>query len=342
MKKRTMILPALLAACMLTACGMEEKDDSVYRASMVASLGGINDQSFNQSAWEGLQSFGEHTGADVRVLESKQSSDYLTNLDRATDMYSDLIWGISYDMADAILNIAKVNPDISFAIVDNAFDDCPHNVSGVIFRAEESSFLVGYVAGMSTETNKVGYVGPRKSVNNDRFQYGYLAGVAYAADIRGVEVEVQQQFAESYSDAAKAKAIANKMYTSGCDIIFHSAGGAGYGVIESAKENGAYVIGVDTDQSYLAPENVLTSGMKNVNIAVELLSTKAMDGENIGGQTFSFGLSEGCVGLPEENPNMDPAVYEEAMHIQEMIMSGELVTPASEAEYEAFLEELEG
>lgn len=79
-----------------------------------------------------------------------------------------------------------------------------------------------------------------------------MGGVAYAGHVLGRQIEVQSQFTESYTDAAKAKAISNKMYSSGCDIIFHSAGGAGYGVIESAKENGKLVIGVDTDQSYLA------------------------------------------------------------------------------------------
>ena len=93
MRKWERVIPAVLALCMMTGCGMSQKDDSVFRVSMVAGTGGINDQSFNQSAWEGLQSLKEHTGADVRVLESKQTADYLTNLDRATDTYSDLIWG---------------------------------------------------------------------------------------------------------------------------------------------------------------------------------------------------------------------------------------------------------
>ena len=89
MRKWERVIPAVLALCMMTGCGMSQKDDSVFRVSMVAGTGGINDQSFNQSAWEGLQSLKEHTGADVRVLESKQTADYLTNLDRATDTYSD-------------------------------------------------------------------------------------------------------------------------------------------------------------------------------------------------------------------------------------------------------------
>lgn len=340
MKNWKKAMAAVTAACLLTGCGMSEKDDSVYRVSMVAGTGGINDQSFNQLSWEGLQRFGEHTGADVRVLESKQASDYLTNIDRATDTYSDLVWACGYSLADPMLTIAKMNPDINFAIIDYAFDESPQNCTGVVFRAQESSFLVGYIAGMTTQTDKVGYVGPMKSFLNDQFQYGYIGGVTYAAHTLGKEIEVQSQFTESYSDAAKAKAIANKMYSNGCDIIFHSAGGAGYGVIESAKENGKFVIGVDTDQSHLAPDNVLTSGMKNVDIAVDLVSTMAMDGVDIGGQTYSYGLKEGCVGIPADNKLMDPKIYDEAMEIQQMIIDGELVPPSSEETLQAFREEL--
>lgn len=341
MKKWTKGLAAVLCAGMFAGCGIPEKDTSVYQVSMVTGTGGVNDQSFNQSSWEGLQALSEHTGAKVSYLESKQASDFLTNLDRLTDTYCDLIWGIGFQIADSVETIAKTNADMNFAIIDVALEECPHNITGVVFRAEEPSFLVGYIAGLSTETGKVGYVGPMKSFNNDKFQYGYLAGVEYASDFLGKEIEIQQQFAESYSDAAKAKAIANKMYSNGCDIIFHSAGGAGYGVIEAAKENNRFVIGVDTDQSYLAPDNVLTSGLKNVNIAIELVSQMAMNGEKIGGQNFSYGLKEDCVGIPEENPNMDREVYKKALQIKEQIISGEIVPPATEEEYELFLQQLE-
>ena len=138
---------------------------------------------------------------------------------------------------------------------------------------------------------------------------------------------------------AKAKAIANKRYSSGCDIIYHSVGGAGYGAIESAKENKKYIIGVDSDQSYLAPDNVLTSALKNVNVAVEELSTKAMNGEDIGGKTFDFGLSDNGVGLPKENKNMDPEVYQKTMEVQERIINGEIDPPSTEETYKAWLSE---
>ena len=99
-------------------------------------------------------------------------------------------------------------------------------------------------------------------------------------------------------------------------------------------------IGVDTDQSYLAPNNVLTSGLKNVDVAVEKISDMDRNGEEIGGKTFSYGLKENGVGIPKENPNMDPEVYDKAMKIQDQIISGELVIPSTEEMYNQFKAEL--
>ncbi|MBF0579423.1 BMP family ABC transporter substrate-binding protein [Erysipelotrichaceae bacterium RD49] len=334
---RTLLASILAASMALGGCAMDEKDDDTYQVVMVTDTGGINDQSFNQTSWKGLQDFHNKNGAIVRYLESKQASDFTTNLDRATDTYPDIVWGIGFSLADSLLQVAAMNPDINFAIVDQAFDETPQNVTGVVFKAEESSFLVGYIAGLSTKTDKVGYVGAMKTFVNDQFEYGFLAGVAYAAAELGKEIEVQEQFTESYSDVAKAKGIANKMFANGCDIVFHSAGGAGFGVIESAKENNQFAIGVDTDQSYLAPDNVLTSGLKNVDVAVESISDMDRQGEEIGGKTFSYGLKENGVGIPENNPNMDPEVYKKAMAIQDQIINGELVIPSTEETYNEFI-----
>ncbi len=345
MKRAKCIAAGLLSLCLAiggSGCAMNQKDDDTYQAIMVTDTGGINDQSFNQSSWEGLKDLRDSTGATIRYLESKQASDFTTNLDRATDTYPDIVWGIGFSLADSLLQVAAMNPDINFAIVDQAFDETPQNVTGVVFKAEESSFLVGYIAGLSTKTDKVGYVGAMKTFVNDQFEYGFLAGVAYAAAELGKDIEVQEQFTESYSDVAKAKGIANKMFANGCDIVFHSAGGAGFGVIESAKENNKLAIGVDTDQSYLAPDNVLTSGLKNVDVAVESISKMDMDGEEIGGKTFSYGLKEKGVGIPEVNKNMDPEVYDKAMEIQDMIINGEIVAPSTEETYNEFIANLNG
>ncbi len=339
--KRKRILAAIAAAAVLgtSGCGIPQKNTDEYKVAMVTDTGGVNDQAFNQLAWEGLQQFSEETGATVSYIESKQASDYVTNMDRATDGFNDLVWGTGFAMADPIATISRLNPDISFALIDNEVPDSPFNVTSVVFRAEEPSFVVGYIAGRTTQTNKVGYVGAVKTDTSNQFEYGYSAGVAWAAKEMGKEIEIFVQMTESYADAAKAKAVANKMYSSGCDVIFHAAGGAGYGVIEAAKEWDKFVIGVDKDQSYLAPDNVLTSALKKVNVAISLVSKMAMDGEEIGGKTLSYGLKEECVGIPSENPNLDSAIYEDAMKIMEQIQNGEIIPPKTPEQYEEFLRE---
>lgn len=188
---------------------------------------------------------------------------------------------------------------------------------------------------MSTKTDKVGYVGGMKSAINDQFQYGYDAGVAYAAKERGVKIEVMNQLVESYTDAAKAKAIANKMFSQGADIVFHSAGGAGQGVIDLRKTT-ASTPSASTATTCVLHRTMLTSALKNVDMAVELVCQEKMDGQDIGGQTLRFGLSDDAVGIPTENKNMDPEVYEKAMEVRQKIISGEIKVPATEEAYNAY------
>lgn len=350
-----MVLAASLAGCSNPAERDKESENTssavsesqetksgteITRIGTITDIGGINDQSFNQSVWEGLQQVEKDKGVEISYLESKQISEFTTNLDKMIDSGAQLIWGNGYTVADATLEAAALNPEITFGVIDYAFEDVPDNVFGVEFRAQESSFLAGYAAARTTKTDQVGFVGGQKSDTIDRFEWGYKAGVAYGAKELGKEITVDAQYAETFADAAKGKAIANKMYSSGCDIVFHAAGGTGLGVIEAAKEADKFVIGVDRDQAYLAPDNVLTSVLKNANVAVIDISERAVDGEAVGGQNFDLGLSEGCVGLPEENPNMDEAVYADTMKLQQEMTDGTLTAPANEEEYQTFVENL--
>ena len=320
---------------------VENVDGTGWKIAMITDTGGINHQSFNQSAWEGLQQLREDTGAEVAYIESKQSGDFNTNLETLVDNGNSLMWGIGFACSDAILEAAQANPESNFAIVDNSYADTPPNVTGVIFRAEESSFMVGYIAGAVSETGKVGFVGGISSEVIEQFQYGYEAGVAYANRILDKNVSVTVQYAESFTDAAKGKSIANKMFTDGCDIVYHAAGGTGTGVIEAAKEAGRFAIGVDRDQAYLAPDNVLTSSLKNVDVAVNAVSKRHIAGVEIGGQTLSFGLSDGAVGIPEDHHNYPEAVYDAALECGEKIKAGILTPPGTAEGLAGFKEYLE-
>ncbi len=312
------------------ASSTEAKKD--FKIEMVTDTGGVNDQSFNQSSWEGLTQFGKDSGAKVGYLESKQETDYKTNLDKAADG-SNLIWGIGFAMASAITDAAKSNPDISYAIIDNAYEKTPGNVTGVVFRAQEPSFLVGYIAARTTKTNKVGFVGGMTGTVIDQFEYGYRAGVAYGAKELKKTITIDSQYADSFVDSAKGKAIAQKMYSNGCDIVFHAAGNVGTGVIEAAKEAKKLVIGVDKDQSSLAPDYVLTSAMKRVDKAIALVSKDAMDGKEIGGKTYAYGLTEDAVGIPEKHNLMSEDTYKAAIALESQIKAGSIVPPANKADF---------
>lgn len=334
------VLAAVMTTAMLAGCSNSGSPSSSgasqFKVAMVTDTGGVNDQSFNQSSWEGLQAFGKSTGTTVKYLESKQATDYESNLDKLADDNNNLIWGIGFAMADAVTNAAKANPSISYAIIDNAYPNTPSNVTGVVFRAQESSFIVGYIAGKTTKTNKVGFIGGITGDVIDQFQYGYQAGVDYAAKELNKKIDVSVQYANSFSDSAIGKAIASKMYSDGCDVVFHAAGGVGTGVIEAAKEANKWVIGVDRDQSSLAPSNVLTSALKRVDKAIQLISKDKKDGKTIGGKTYAYGLKEDCVGIPEKNPNMDSATYTAAISLEKKIIDGSIVPPYNQSTYNSF------
>jgi len=313
-----------------------EGSKSNLKIGMVTDTGGVSDASFNQSAWEGLEKVEEDFGIKVSYKESSKDSDYAPNLETLLDEENELIFGVGYKMADAIAEEFKKNPDQKYAIIDFAYEETPENVVGVLFKAEQSSFLVGYIAGKMTETNKVGFIGGIKGAAIDSFDYGYAAGVKYA----NKEAELLNQYAESFTDAAKGKAIANSMYQDGADIVFHAAGGVGDGVIEAAKEQDKWAIGVDRDQNDLAPDNVLTSAMKRVDQAMYNLAEALKNDNYPGGETISYGLEDGGVGIaPTSDKNVSEEILKEVEDIKQKIIDGEIEIPYNEETYKKWEEE---
>lgn len=356
MRKLSAIMLAVALVFAVAACGgtpsssapapsQENPESSAtpgagFKTAMVTDVGGVNDQSFNQSAWEGLQSL-KDKGVEVSYLESKQEADYGPNLDRLVDEEQTLIWGVGYALAGAIEKAAKENPDGLYAIVDNAYAETPANLTGIVFRAEEPSFLVGYIAGMMTKTDKVGFIGGMEGDVIGTFQRGYEGGVALAAKELGKNIEVFVQYAESFGDQAKGKAIATKMYGDGADIIFHAAGGVGVGLFDAAKEAGKFAIGVDSDQNYLAPDNIITSAMKRVGDAMAEVTLRIKDGENLGGQTLNFGCKEGFTGIaPTSDKHVPAEVLAKVAEVEKKIVSGEIKVPTNEATLNEFKDSL--
>ncbi|WP_243113293.1 BMP family lipoprotein [Romboutsia sp. Marseille-P6047] len=316
----------MLAMLALVGCSSSnESNDDKIKVIMVTSVGGVNDQSFNQSSWEGLQQIKkDFDNIEVSYIESKQEAEYAANLETAVDDGADLILATGFPLQDAVLKAAKDYPEQKFAIVDVDYgDETPDNVACISFAEEQAGYVVGLVAGKETKTNKVGFIGGMDNVVIERFEAGYKAGVAEA----NPDCEVKVQYANTYSDQAKGKSIAQQMYSNGIDIIFSAAGDTGVGAIEAAKEQNLFAIGVDRDQSSLAPENILTSAMKKVNEGVYNAVKLLAEGKFTGGTTLRYGLEDNSIGLAPTTDNLSEETLNYVNGKIEEIVNGKIIVP---------------
>lgn len=314
--------------------------------SMATDMGGVNDASFNQSAWAGLQKLNKDlTDAKVKVgyQESTAQEQYSPNLRTLVETKkSDLIWAIGYMMADDLAKVADQFKDKKFAIIDSAPetpDKAQKNVTYVTFKEEEGSFLVGYVAGMTTKSGKVGFIGGMTGDLIKRFENGFKAGVKAARKDAAISVA----YAESWIDSGKGEQLATGMYNQGIDVIYHAAGGTGKGVFDAAVKKGAgyWVIGVDQDQKALAPNNTLTSMMKRVDNAVYQISKDFIDGKFDGGKTITLGLKEGGVGISDSSrQTLSKDILAKVDEYAKKIQNGELKVPATDAQYDEYVKNL--
>lgn len=321
----------VLSASLLTGCS-SKKEESADKLSVgiVLGEGSINDQSFNQSTWEGLKKAEKDFGIHVKYLESKQESDYIQNIETLVDEDMDLIIGVGYQLKDSIKDAAGSYPDQKFALMDETYDKIPENVVPVTFKEQEAAYLAGVIAANMTKTKNVGFIGGLPAPGVVKYQYGFKYGVESA----NKDVKVSEQYANSFSDQAKGKSIAKQMYAGNVDLILSAAGDAGTGAIEAAKENNKLAIGADRDQSDLAPENVITSAIKKLNVASYDLAKELVEGKYKGGVEKVYGLKEGAVGMAD---NSDKHIPENVMKIvekeSEKVKNGEIKVPKNEAEY---------
>ncbi len=333
MKKSYSYILLILSLTLMVSClGKTAPSPQIENVIvMVTDVGGVNDQSFNQSAWEGLTLLSkEMPGTDVRYYESKTEADYAPFIQNAVDSAAGLIWGIGYKLAPAVQEASENFPDQKFAIIDYTFDPTLPNVSGVAFRVQEAAYLAGYLAAKVTKTKKIGFIGGFETPIIDHFEYGFRAGVL-AAD---PHVQVFTQYAASFTDSDKGKSIAQTMADSGIDIIFPVAVDAGNGAIELVRERGLYAIGVDRDQSYLAPNQMLTSVLKRVDQATYSISRNFLEG-NFSAGTVELGLADDAVGLAPVNPKIvqDQQLLSTLETLRGLILSAEIKIPKSKEEF---------
>ncbi|HFI0236432.1 TPA: BMP family protein [Streptococcus suis] len=321
--------------------GASTAGDTDLKVAMVTDTGGVDDKSFNQSAWEGLKEWGaDHNlsqGNGYDYFQSSSASDYSANFSAAVDEGYGLIAGIGFSLADAVTVSAKDYPDTKFVMIDNVIEGLD-NVASATFADHEASYLAGIAAAKATKTKKIGFIGGMEGAVITRFEKGFIAGVQSVDE----SIKVDVQYAGSFTDAAKGKTVAAAQYASGADVIFHAAGATGNGVFSEAKEineqraeaDKVWVVGVDRDQSDLGEYTdkdgkdsnfVLVSTIKKVGQALRLVADQTAEGNFPGGKINEYGLKDGGVDIALTNTDEETVkLIEEA---KEKIISGEIVVP---------------
>lgn len=309
----------ILSACSKQANDAKNSKKSKLSAVVLADIGGIDDKSFNQSAWEGLQEWGKENNLPEGIsgytyLQANDATDYTTNINQAIANDFDIIFGIGYLLTDTVSIAADENPDKKFVIIDDIING-KQNVASVTFKDNEAAYLAGVAAANTTKTNKVGFIGGEEGLVVNRFKTGFERGVKDEAKNLGKSITLDVKYAASFSDPSKGKAIAASMYNNGSDIIYHASGATGQGVFQEAKnlnesniENKVWVIGVDRDQeedgSYTLANGkkdnfTLTSTLKNVNSAIKDIANSALKNNFPNGVHLSYGLKNDGVRLTD-------------------------------------------
>ncbi len=333
LKTVLLVLLITIVASGLWAGGAKDADTPAAEKklvmAMVTNQSGLGDQSFNDAAWEGLGQAVTKYGIERKVLESREQAQYVPNLSTLAEQGASLVVGVGFMIKDAVAETAKMYPDTYFGMVDGSVD-LP-NVASIHFKENEGAFLVGAIAAKVSKTGKIGFVGGMSTPVTNRFEAGYRAG-ALTAD---PNVEILVSYAGTFADSAKGEEMANPQYEQGAEVIFQVAGQTGLGVINAAKKKGKYVIGVDRDQNYLAPENVLSSMIKRVDIAVLNAVGMVVEG-NFEGGDYYYGINEGAIDFATSGDLIPTDVVEYANMLKGKITSGEITPPATYEELESF------
>ncbi|SJZ78403.1 BMP family lipoprotein [Anaerorhabdus furcosa] len=273
------------------------------KIGLVTDTGGVDDKSFNQSAWEGLVAYAEENGFStekgvcIDYLQSTSDADYIPNLSTFADEGFDLVIAVGYLFQEAIDTVSANYPDKNFLFIDSVSENA--NVMSAVYNAEQGSYLVGIAAGLEAKangSNKVGFVGGMEGDLIGAFQAGYEQGVLAA----NPDATIYVDYADSFSDDSKGQALAVKQYDAGATVIYQAAGAAGNGVIKEAKERGGvWAIGVDKDQykdgEVDGKSIILTSMIKRVDISTKTAAQAILEGKFQGGPVV-FNLENEGVG----------------------------------------------
>jgi len=340
---RTFVVLLGVVALLAAGCGGSSKSSSSNtttsggkagsgkKIGLVTDIGGLNDRGFNHLSYVGLLRAQNELGIKQQVFQAKSTQDYVPNLSTFARQGYNLTIGVGFTEASAIDTAATNFPNSNFAIVDVDQTSEPHkpaNLLGLLFKEQETGYLVGYLAALEEKRKPgpdvIASVGGQKQPPVDRFIAGYQAG-AKAAD---PGIKTLNAYSEDFTDQAKCKQVALNQIEQGAGVVFQVAGGCGLGALDAAKEKHVWGIGVDADQSFLGP-HILTSAVKRVDTAVYDAVKLVVDGKFKGGN-ITFGLKDNGVGIGKISPKVPQSEVAKINQIRADIISGKITNIPTE------------
>jgi basic membrane protein A len=325
----------VVLSLVVAACGAPKGEG--MKVGMVSDVGGIDDASFNQNTWEGLQRAAEDFGVEAQFIESQAQADYEKNITEFAEQGYDLIFTVGFLLGDATAKMAAQYPDNKMAIVDVAYDPPIPNVQGITFNVDEAAFPIGYLAAgwavlKDAADPQIGYVGGMQIPPVEQFIVAYCAGAEYYNEKKGTDVQCKGVYVGDFESPDKGKVAGKSLIDEGVDVIFGVGGKTGNGGLTAAKEAGKWGVGVDVDQYNTLPNEkdiLITSCMKRLDNAVYAVVESLVNDKFAGGTTFVATAKNNGVGLApyhDFEKEIPKELDKEVKDIQKGIQDGTIKT----------------
>lgn len=357
MKKKllSLLLVAAMSATMVAGCGSSDSsnasdntdtnntvadtesasvttktEDGNAELALVIDVGTIDDKSFNQGSWEGVEKYGEENGISYNYYKSAEATtdSFQNTIELAIEGGAKVIVCPGYLFEEPIYNLQDQYPDVKFILIDGEPHDADYNYAtadntmAVLYQEDQAGFLAGYAAVKDGYTN-LGFMGGMALPAVIRYGYGYLAGADYAAKEMNETVNVTYTYTGSFEATPEAQSMATSWYKAGTEVIFGCGGSVGNSVMSAAEASNGKVIGVDVDQS-AESDTVITSAMKMLSNSVYDAITSAYSGNFQGGKTTTFDITNDGVGIAMDTAKFNNFTQEDYQAIYDKLVAGDI------------------